>query len=115
MKIQGKMIKVLDLQSGIAAKTGKEWQKQSIVLDTGADFNNEICIDLFGDKIELIQNIKIGTFLECLLNVSSKEYNGRYYTNVSAWDVNIIDSPEEATEPVKSKSSYTPDEGCLPF
>ena len=55
MKITGKLAKVLERQKGIS-KAGKEWQKQSFVLDTGSDFNNEICIDTFGDKIELILN-----------------------------------------------------------
>ena len=54
---------MLDRQKGIS-KAGKEWQKQSFVLDTGSDFNNEICIDTFGEKIELIQNLKIGANIE---------------------------------------------------
>jgi hypothetical protein len=90
MKITGKLAKVLDRQKGIS-KAGKEWQKQSFVLDTGSDFNNEICIDTFGDKIELIQNLKIGANIEVKLNVSSKEFKGRYYHNISAWEINLID------------------------
>ena len=38
MKITGKLTKVLELQKGIS-KAGKEWQKQSFVLDNGADLN----------------------------------------------------------------------------
>ena len=92
MKITGKLAKVLDRQTGIS-KAGKEQQKQSFVLDTGSDFNNEICIDTFGDKIELIQNLKIGA----KLNVSSKEFKGRYYHNISAWEINLIDGVADHT------------------
>ena len=71
MKITGKLTKVLKKQTGVS-KAGKEWQKQSFVLDTGADFNNEICIDCFGDKIELIQNLREGAEIEVKINLSSK-------------------------------------------
>jgi hypothetical protein len=90
MKITGKLTKVLKKQTGVA-KTGKEWQKQSFILDTGADFNNEICIDCFGDKIELIQNLREGAEIEVKINLSSKEFKGRYYHNVSAWEINLQD------------------------
>ena len=91
MKITGKLVKILELQKGVS-KAGKNWQKQSFVLDTGAEFNNEICIDTFGEKIEQIQNLKNGADLEVKLNVSSKEYNGRYYHNISAWEITLQDS-----------------------
>ena len=90
MKITGKLTKVLKKQTGVS-KTGKEWQKQSFVLDTGADFNNEICIDCFGDKIELIQNLREGADIEVKINLSSKEFKGRYYHNISAWEINLQD------------------------
>ena len=88
MKITGKLTKVLKKQTGVS-KTGKEWQKQSFILDTGADFNNEICIDCFGDKIELIQNLREGADIEVKINLSSKEFKGRYYHNISAWEINL--------------------------
>ena len=88
MKITGKLTKVLELQKGVS-KAGKEWQKQSFVLDTGADFNNEICIDVFGEKIDQITNLKNGVELEVKINVSSKEFKGRYYHNISAWEISV--------------------------
>ncbi len=98
MKITGKLAKVLEKQKGVS-KAGKEWEKQSFVLDTGADFNNEICIDCFGEKIEMIQNLKIGANIEVKLNVSSKEFKGRYYHNISAWEINLQDGVvEESVE-----------------
>ena len=90
MKITGKLTKVLKKQTGVS-KAGKEWQKQSFVLDTGADFNNEICIDCFGDKIELIKNLREGAEIEVKINLSSKEFKGRYYHNNSAWEINLQD------------------------
>tara|TARA_Y100000593_G_scaffold72178_1_gene132585 strand:+ start:1193 stop:1513 length:321 start_codon:yes stop_codon:yes gene_type:complete len=88
MKITGKLSKILDLQKGVSKK-GNQWKKQSFILDTEAEFNNEICFDVFGEKIEQIQNIKIGSQIEVKYNLSSKEFNGRYYHNIAAWDIVI--------------------------
>ena len=39
------------------AKAGNEWKKQSFVLDTGAQYNPEICLQLFGDdKIAILKH-----------------------------------------------------------
>ena len=81
---------MLTKQKGVS-KSGKEWEKQSFILDTESDFNNEICFDCFGDKIELIQNLREGATIEVKYNLSSKEYNGRYYHNISAWDISLQD------------------------
>ena len=45
MKIQGKLHDILDIQSGIS-KNGNEWQKQPILIDTEAKFNDiiELCL-----------------------------------------------------------------------
>jgi len=100
MKITGTLKEVLQLQKGVS-KAGKDWKKQSFVLDTGSDFNNIICIDTFGDKIEMMQNLKLGANIEVKLNVSSKEYNGRYYHNISAWEITLQD--EVVEEEVESE------------
>lgn len=45
MDIKGKLIKKLDVESG-TSKTGKEWKKQSILVeqDSLVDFNREVVI-----------------------------------------------------------------------
>tara|TARA_R110002050_G_scaffold179539_1_gene312911 strand:+ start:1202 stop:1510 length:309 start_codon:yes stop_codon:yes gene_type:complete len=89
MKVKGKLKEILKKESG-KSKSGKDWEKQSFVIDTGSDFNNLICIDCFGDKIHLMSNLKIGAELEVMINVSSREYNGKYYHNINAWEINLL-------------------------
>ena len=84
MILKGKFKALLKKEQG-TSKTGKLWVKQSFILDTGADFNSEICIATFGENIEKIQNIKEGTDIEASVNISSKEFNGKYYHNIDGW------------------------------
>jgi len=45
LAITGKLVKALDVESG-TSKAGKEWKKQSFVIDTGAQYNPEVCFSL---------------------------------------------------------------------
>ena len=84
MDVTGKLVKKLDVEKG-TSKSGKEWRKQSIVIDTGGDFNNEVCISAFGDKMDSMNKLEIGMDVKILCNVYSREYNGRYFHNIDGY------------------------------
>ena len=104
LKIEGQLTKILPIEKG-TSKAGKEWQKQSFVIDTGAQYNPEICFQLFGEeKIQMLEKHKEGNTIEVLFNISSREYNGRYFHNLDAWAVNDL-----------SKKQPPQNSGDLPF
>ncbi len=84
MEVTGKLVKKLAAESGVS-KSGKEWKKQSIVIDTGGEFNNEVCISAFGDKMDSMNKLEIGMDVSVLCNVYSREYNGRYFHNIDGY------------------------------
>jgi len=84
MEVKGKLVKILELETG-TSKAGKEWKKQSILIDTGGDFNNEICVSAFGDKLEQMLKLEVGMEVSVLCNVYSREYNGRYFHNIDGY------------------------------
>ena len=88
LKVSGKITKVLDVEKGVS-KSDKEWMKMSFVLDTGSQYNPEIAFQLFGsEKIENFNKYnKVGDEVEVSFNVSSREYNGKYFHNIDAWKV----------------------------
>jgi len=85
MEVKGKVVKKLPIESGIS-KSEKEWKKQVIVIDTGADYNPEIAIQAFGDdKIKDLNKLSVGDQVLIKCNVSSREYNGRYFHNIDGY------------------------------
>ena len=88
LKVTGKITSILDVETG-TSKAGKEWQKINFVIDTGADFNNIVCFQIFGE--EKVENFtkynKVGSEVDVSFNVSSREYKGKYYHNLDAWKV----------------------------
>lgn len=84
MQLTAKLIQVLPLQTG----TGKNgpWKKQDIIVETEGQYPKKVCVSIWGDKISE-QHLKTGTQLSISFDVESREYNGRWYTDVKAWKV----------------------------
>ena len=85
MEIKGKLIAKLDKETGVS-KSGKAWEKQSILVEqSGTDYNKEVAISFFGDKIKSIRDIEIGSEVSVSINLTSREYNGKYFHNIDGW------------------------------
>ena len=86
MQISAKLIQILPLQSG----TGKngEWKKQDIIVETSDKYPKKICISFRGDKIPS-QPMMLGENLLIDNDIESREYNGRWYTDVKAWKIQV--------------------------
>ena len=85
MEVKGKLVKKLDVEIG-TSKAGKEWKKQTVVVDTGAEYNPEIAVQAFGDdKIKQLSKLSVGDEVSILCNVSSREYNGKYFHNIDGY------------------------------
>ena len=84
MNVIGKLIIKLDRETGVS-KTGKTWEKQSILVEQNTDYNKEVAISFFGDKIKSLRDIEVGSDVNVSINLSSREYNGKYYHNIDGW------------------------------
>ena len=85
MEIRGKLVKILDLEEG-TSKSGKSWVKQTVVIDSGDEFNNLTAVSAFGeDKIKHLNKLDIGMTVAILCNVYSREYKGKYYHNIDGY------------------------------
>ena len=87
MEISGKIIEILDIKSGQSANG--EWRKQEYVLETEAQYPKKVCFMAWGDKIDQF-NIQKGETVEVSIDLESREYNGRWYTDVKAWKVSRV-------------------------
>ena len=85
MNVIGKLIKKLDRETGVS-KSGKNWEKQSILVEqAGTDYNKEVVISFFGDKIKSLRDVEEGSDVSVSINLSSREFNGKYYHNIDGW------------------------------
>lgn len=83
MEIRGKIIQVLPLMSG-TSKAGNAWKKQEYVLETQDQYPRKVKFDFFGDRVEQFP-LAIGDDVIVSYDLESREFNGRWYTDVRAW------------------------------
>ena len=94
MKIEKlKITTVLDVEKG-TSKAGKEWKKITFVGQTDEQYNNIYAFELFGeDKVDnFLKYNDVGDVVTVEFNVSCNEWNGKYFTTLSAWKIERLQS-----------------------
>ena len=85
MDLSGKVINQLPEVSG-SSKSGNSWRKQEYIIETGGQYPKKVCVSIWGDKIDQF-GLKLGEQVTLGIDVESREYNGRWYTEVKAYKV----------------------------
>lgn len=107
MEIEGKII--LDLpEEGGTSKAGNLWRKKSWVLETFGQYPRKVKFDLFGDRIDNI-HIEAGKVYKVSVDAESREFNGRWYTDLRAYAAQEVGMP-----PIQQQSSAAAPFGGAP-
>jgi len=113
MEIKGTIKKILDQQSG-EGKNGT-WVKQDLLLVYGDQYPKEVAVTCFGKVVDSIEQLTEGMTITAHVNPESREYNGKYFTNINAWKLEFTGGKN--TEKLKTaKQQEIADDGDgLPF
>ena len=84
MQLTAKLAQILPAESG-QGRNG-EWKKQSIIVETDGQYPKKICITTWGDKFNAAQ-WQPGLLLTIDFDIESREFNGRWYTDLKAWKI----------------------------
>ena len=107
MELTGKIIAVLQERGGVS-KAGNEWKIQEYVLETMEQYPRKMMFNVFGaDRIAQF-NIQMGETLTVSFDIDSREYNGRWYTDVRAWRIEPAGAAQQdyATGAVAGGAGY---------
>ena len=84
--IKCKLIEKPQVESGNSARG--PWRKQNFIVETVETYPRKICMNVWGDdKVSELQVYGIGEVLNVSVNIESREFNGRWYTDVRAWRI----------------------------
>ena len=98
LEITGRVSEILQEVSG-EGRNGS-WKKQEFILETEEQYPKKVCIEAWGDKTAIIKKLNAGDKITASINVESREFNGRWYTNVRAWRIeNAEDQPNPGEIP----------------
>lgn len=101
MEFEGVVFKILPPTSGTSARG--EWKRQEVVFELPQEFSRKICVTFFNKDHDVAQ-LREGMTCMVSVNVESREYNGRWYTDVRAWRV----QPKVAEQPAPAPADYPP-------
>jgi hypothetical protein len=101
MEILGKIVQILPATEGQSAKGG--WKRQDFIMETTEQFPKKVCVSNWNDKVDLNQH-GVGTDIKASVNLESREFNNKWYTDVRVWKMEIIgkgatSKPAEWNEP----------------
>ena len=90
MELQGKVIAALPERSGVSARG--EWKSQEFVIEyQEGQYPRHLVFTVFGaDRLQRF-NIQIGQTVLVAFDVDAHEWNGRWFTDIRAFDVRQVD------------------------
>ena len=109
MELTGKIIAVMEPRGGVSARTGNTWKTQEYVLEVPGQYPKRCLFNVFGeDRINQF-NIQNGDELTIQFDIDAREYNGRWFNDIRAYNVirgqqlvpgaQPVAAPSEATSP----------------
>lgn len=112
LEVKGIIEKIIEVQKGEKKDGSGQWEKQQFIVDTKTQYNNLYCFEIFGDqKVDNFAKYnKVGQEVTVEFNVNTSEYQGKYYTTLSAWKIvatPIQNTTNSATTTTNTKEVLT--------
>ena len=111
---------VTDVTSG-TSKSGNDWTRATAIIEkVEGNYTDTYPLLVFGDKIQEAQAL-VGTAVDVKFNVQSREYNGRWYTDLGLRFISAAaterPAPKQAPAPAPKPEPAKEDDpdGDLPF
>lgn len=96
MEIIGRVIAILPVVSGTSSK-GNAWQKGGFVIETLENYPKKIHFGVFGEeRVARIPNI--GDIAKVAFDIDSHEFEGRWFTNINAFRIELAGSTNSVTQ-----------------
>jgi Domain of unknown function (DUF3127) len=121
LEVTGKVVQLLAIQSGESQRG--PWKKQDMVIETNEQYPKKIAITCWGEKADEIAKLQTGTTVQVAINIESREFNDRWYTDVKAWKIDVLEQGQ--TSSAVTDTAFSDDaapaigtdetEGDLPF
>ena len=84
MEFEGVVYKILPPTKGTSARG--DWQRQEVIFELQQEFSRKVCV-IFFNKESDVARLREGMTCTVSVNIESREYNGKWYTDVRAWRV----------------------------
>jgi hypothetical protein len=116
MELTGKIIAVLEPRGGVSSRTGNAWKSQDFVIEVPGQYPRKCVFTVFGEDRLNQFNIQMGEDLTVSFDIDAREFNGRWYNDVRAYNVtrgaaSVAGAPQATPFPPQA----APQDAAAPF
>ena len=115
MELGGKVIKILDAQRFVSQRNGVEYVRHTFIVETGGEYPKRVAFSVMGDDKFSKMGIVVGSSYNVSFDISSREYQGRWFTQCDAWRVVCLDGAASAAPAVASTQESVSSSNDMPF
>jgi hypothetical protein len=83
MDITGKVVRLGAYTEGSSARG--PWRKQELIIETDEQYPRTVCLICWTNQVEEAQKFAPGQIIKAQIEISSREFNGKWYTDVRVW------------------------------
>ena len=87
LELEGKVLQLIAEQSGVSQASGKQWRKQGFVVETEEQYPKKVVFNAWNDTVDAIKQLAVGEKIRVHFRAESREYNERWYTDLTAWRI----------------------------
>ena len=127
MELTGKLVAIGDITEGQSARG--TWRKQIFAIETMEQYPKKVAFMAWGDRCDDVAVLNLGDTLTVQFDVESREFNGKWYTDLKAWSIKgaqsqgaptqIQNPPQQPLPPMQQAPQFDMNEGNngddLPF
>ena len=112
LELEGRIARKLNVQTGTSARGA--WSKQEFIFEyQEGNYPTQVCMNVWGeDKVRELDKYQINDQVKISFNLSSREYNGRWYTDVRAWRIEPQASQQPSYDYTQSAGAYSAPTGA---
>ncbi|MDR1793732.1 MAG: DUF3127 domain-containing protein [Bacteroidales bacterium] len=90
LEIKGKIVKILELQTGTSANGN--WSKRDFVIETVEEqYPKKVCFTVWSEKADSLDKLYgEGSLVNVSFALESREYMGKWYTTARAWKIDTL-------------------------
>ena len=99
MEIIGKVVRLGTLTEGTSARG--PWRKQELIIETEEQYPRTVCLICWTNQIDEIQKFAPGQTIKAQIEISSREFNGKWYTDVRVWRFDPVGATAPAAAPAE--------------
>lgn len=97
--------------------------QQELIIETIEQYPKQVCLVCWGDRVTEAQNFTPGKTIKAHINIESREFNGKWYTDVKPWKFETEDEQPTSyqqqetyqPEPMTYQDSRTPQQNVMDF